>query len=133
MKHVGRRSPPDSGAVKADFTTVSSYDELGRLVKTVAPKVKAESNGSAPVDVQPTSLVGYGAFGQVTSSKDALVVKSRFGKLGRQVEVSAPSYTPSGGSWAPLPQQYGWENASNRTKADTRTFDPSATPPAPPA
>ncbi|GAB3933062.1 hypothetical protein GCM10029976_039870 [Kribbella albertanoniae] len=89
-----------SGAVKADFTSVSSYDELGRLVKTVAPKVKAESNGGAPADVQPTATIGYGAFGQATSSKDALgnVVKSSFDKLGRQVEVAAPSYTPPGGS-----------------------------------
>ncbi|MFC9690939.1 LamG-like jellyroll fold domain-containing protein [Kribbella sp. NPDC056951] len=89
-----------SGAVKADFTTTSSFDELGRLVKTVAPKVKAESNGGSPADVQPTATVGYGAFGQATSSKDALgnVVKSSFDKLGRQIEVAAPSYTPPGGS-----------------------------------
>ena len=67
-----------AGAVKADFTTTYEYDELGRLMKTVAPKVKAEHDGGAPADVQPTPMVGYGAFGQATSSKDALgnVVKS---------------------------------------------------------
>lgn len=87
------------GAVKADFTTVYGYDELGRQVKTVAPKVQAEQNGGSPADVQPTAFVGYGAFGLATSSKDALgnVVKSSFDKLGRTVEVSAPQYTPPGG------------------------------------
>jgi RHS repeat-associated protein len=89
-----------SGAVKADFTTTYTYDELGRQVKTLAPKVKAEANGGAPADVQPTALVGYGAFGQATSSKDALgnVTKSVFDELGRTVEVSAPPYTPPGGT-----------------------------------
>ncbi|MFI5714075.1 LamG-like jellyroll fold domain-containing protein, partial [Kribbella sp. NPDC051620] len=88
-----------AGAVKADFTTTYSYDELGRQVKTVAPKVKAEQNGGTPADVQPTAFIGYGAFGLATSSKDALgnVVKSTFDKLGRPVEVSAPQYTPPGG------------------------------------
>ncbi len=44
--------------------------------------------------------VGYGAFAQATSSKDALgnVVKSSFDKLGRTVDVTAPSYTPPGGA-----------------------------------
>ncbi|TDO68097.1 RHS repeat-associated protein [Kribbella sp. VKM Ac-2571] len=89
-----------SGAVKADFTSTYVNDELGRLIKTVAPKVKVEHDGGAPADVQPTAMVGYGAYGQATSSKDALgnVVKSTFDKLGRTVEVSAPSYTPPGGT-----------------------------------
>ncbi|TCC36938.1 LamG-like jellyroll fold domain-containing protein [Kribbella sindirgiensis] len=89
-----------SGAVKADFTSTYVNDELGRLIKTVAPKVKAEQDGGAAADVQPTAMVGYSAFGQATSSKDALgnVVKSTFDKLGRTVEVTAPSYTPPGGT-----------------------------------
>ncbi|MFI6674847.1 LamG-like jellyroll fold domain-containing protein [Kribbella sp. NPDC050469] len=89
-----------AGAVKADFTTTFTNDELGRKVKTVAPKVQAESSRDAPADVQPTVLTGYGAFGQATSSKDALgnIVKSTFDKLGRAVEVTAPSYTPPGGA-----------------------------------
>ncbi|WP_350274913.1 LamG-like jellyroll fold domain-containing protein [Kribbella sp. HUAS MG21] len=89
-----------SGAVKADFTTAYVNDELGRLIKTIAPRVKAEQDGGTPADVQPTAMVGYGAFGQATSSKDALgnVVKSTFDKLGRTVEVTAPSYTPPSGT-----------------------------------
>ncbi|MEI8413113.1 MULTISPECIES: LamG-like jellyroll fold domain-containing protein [unclassified Kribbella] len=89
-----------AGAVKADFTTTYTYDELGRQVRTVAPKVQAEQNGGTPADVQPTVSVGYGAFGQATSSKDALgnIVKTAFDKLGRTTEVTAPSYTPPGGT-----------------------------------
>lgn len=89
-----------SGAVKADFTTTYTHDELGRKIKTVAPTVQAEQNGGTPTDVQPTATIGYGAFGQVTSSKDALgnIVKSTFDKLGRAVAVTAPSYTPPGGT-----------------------------------
>lgn len=83
-----------SGAVKADFTTTYVNDELGRLVKSVAPTVQAERDGGTAADVQPTASVGYGAFGQATSSKDALgnVSKSTFDKLGRTLEVSAPSW-----------------------------------------
>ncbi|MEU4192303.1 LamG-like jellyroll fold domain-containing protein [Kribbella sp. NPDC026611] len=89
-----------SGAVKADFTTTYTNDELGRAIKTIAPTVKAEHDGGAAADVQPTATVGYGAFGQATSSKDALgnVTKSTFDKVGRTVSVTGAPYTPPGGA-----------------------------------
>jgi RHS repeat-associated protein len=104
-----------AGAVKADFTTTSSYDELGRQIRTVAPKVKAEQNGGAPADVQPTSAIGYGAFGLATSSKDALgnVVKSGFDKLGRTVEISAPQYTPPGGQAVTPKSKFEYDAVGN--------------------
>ncbi|WP_020391989.1 LamG-like jellyroll fold domain-containing protein, partial [Kribbella catacumbae] len=103
------------GAVKADFTTTYNYDELGRQVKTVAPKVKAEQDGGTPADVQPTALVGYGAFGQATSSKDALgnIVKSGFDQLGRTVEVSAPQYTPPGGQAVTPKSRFEYDAVGN--------------------
>jgi YD repeat-containing protein len=104
-----------SGAVKADFTSTYVNDEIGRLIKTVAPTVKAEHDGGTPADVQPTAMVGYGAFGQATSSKDALgnVSKSAFDKLGRTVEVSAPSYTPPGGSAVTPKTSFSYDAVGN--------------------
>ncbi|MEV4260224.1 RHS repeat-associated core domain-containing protein [Kribbella sp. NPDC049584] len=104
-----------SGAVKTDFTTTYVNDEIGRLIKTVAPKVKAEHDGGTPADVQPTAMVGYGAFGQATSSKDALgnVTKSSFDNLGRTVEVSAPSYTPPGGSAVTPKTSFSYDAVGN--------------------
>ncbi|MER7249757.1 LamG-like jellyroll fold domain-containing protein [Kribbella sp. NPDC000426] len=104
-----------SGAVKADFTTTYVNDEIGRLIKTVAPTVKAEHDGGAAADVQPTAMVGYGAFGQATSSKDALgnVSKSAFDKLGRTVEVSGASYTPPGGSAVTPKTSFSYDAVGN--------------------
>ncbi|TQJ17751.1 RHS repeat-associated core domain-containing protein [Kribbella jejuensis] len=104
-----------SGAVKADFTTTYVNDELGRMVKTVAAKVKAEQDGGTPADVQPTAAVGYGAFGQVTSSKDALgsVTKSAFDKLGRTTEVTAPTYTPPGGTAVTPKTSFSYDAVGN--------------------
>lgn len=104
-----------AGAVKADFATTYVSDELGRLIKTVAPKVKAEQDGGIPTDVQPTALVGYGAFGQATSSKDALgnVTKSVFDKLGRTAEVSRTTYTPPGGSAVTPKTSFSYDAVGN--------------------
>jgi RHS repeat-associated protein len=88
-----------AGAVKADFTTKFEYDELGRQIRTVAPKVQAEENGGPAAAVQPSGVVGYGAFGQQTSVKDALgnISKTAFDQIGRPVEVTGSPYSPPGG------------------------------------
>lgn len=104
-----------SGATKADFTTSYVNDELGRLVKTVAPTVKAEQDGGAAADVRPAAAVGYGAFGQATSSKDALgnVTKSTFDKLGRTSEVTGASYTPPGGTAVTPKTSFSYDAVGN--------------------
>ena len=104
-----------AGAVKADFTTTYGYDELGRQIRTVAPQVQAEQAGGAAAAVNPTSVVGYGAFGQTTSSKDALgnIVKTAFDKLGRPVEWTAPQYTPPGGQAVTPKSQFEYDAVGN--------------------
>ncbi|MFD9976418.1 LamG-like jellyroll fold domain-containing protein [Streptomyces sp. NPDC059017] len=88
------------GADAAAFTTSLRYDELGRLVEETAAPVKAEENGAAAITVRPTNLVGYNTFGEVTESRDprGSVTRSDVDRLGRQVAVTLPDYTPPGGS-----------------------------------
>nr|WP_311137723.1 hypothetical protein [Streptomyces sp. I6] len=88
------------GADAAAFTTSLRYDELGRLVEETAAPVKAEENGAAATTVRPSGLVGYNTFGELTESRDARgsVTRSDVDRLGRQVAVTLPDYTPPGGS-----------------------------------
>nr|WP_246486830.1 RHS repeat domain-containing protein [Kribbella qitaiheensis] len=88
-----------AGAVKADFTTTYGFDEIGRQIRTTSPMVAAEQNGSPATTVQPATVVGYGAFGLATSTKDPLgnITKTAYDKLGRPVELAGSPYTPPGG------------------------------------
>ncbi len=96
-------TPPrgnESGAVKADFTTTYSYDELGRQDVATQPKVQVESDGQPAVAAAPVTTVGYDAFGLPVSAKDALgnIGTTTYDKVGQPIESSGPSYTPPGGT-----------------------------------
>jgi RHS repeat-associated protein len=88
-----------SGANAADYTTTMRYDELDRLVETVAPQVQIDKGGTASQD-RPSSKIGYDTVGNKTHQRDAegRTLTSAFDKAGRLISQSAPSYTPPGGT-----------------------------------
>ncbi|MEU0092656.1 LamG-like jellyroll fold domain-containing protein [Kribbella sp. NPDC006257] len=90
----------EAGAVKADFTTAYGYDELGRQDVITQPKVQIEENGQPAFTAAPVTTVGYDAYSEVVSTKDALgnVGSTTYNKLGLPVETTGPTYTPPGGS-----------------------------------
>ncbi|GAA0734441.1 hypothetical protein GCM10010199_53540 [Dactylosporangium roseum] len=81
-------------------TTNFVYDEVDRLVKTMAPSVTTETFGSTALAVRPTSLRGYNTFGDVVEQQDPLgrVTQVRVDAAGRPVNVILPDYTPPGGT-----------------------------------
>ncbi|WP_318783678.1 polymorphic toxin-type HINT domain-containing protein [Plantactinospora soyae] len=86
------------GATKAAFTTSFQYDELGRQIGSTGPAVPVESGGVSGGVVNPTSAVGYNAFGDQVAVRDprGQVSKVEYDKLGRAVRTIAPTYTPPG-------------------------------------
>lgn len=88
------KSRTEPGGHVTDYT----YDEIGRSVSALAPQVRTESNGAAPVASRPTTWTGYDTFGAVTESVDALGNTNRttYDRLGRVRTSSAPSYTAPG-------------------------------------
>ncbi|SDI48314.1 intein N-terminal splicing region/RHS repeat-associated core domain-containing protein [Actinokineospora alba] len=87
-----------AGANPADHTTEYRYDQLGRTVATVAPKVKVENNGAAPVDARPETVLGYNAFGELAARRNAQgdVVRISYNRLGQPVRTESPSYRAPG-------------------------------------
>ncbi len=88
----------EQGADAAAHTTTYRYDELGRLMETKAPPVKAEQNGEAAQTVRPAVLSGYNTFGDETATRDArgAVTRVEVDRLGRTTALTLPSYTPPG-------------------------------------
>ncbi|GAA3211481.1 hypothetical protein GCM10020216_016130 [Nonomuraea helvata] len=87
------------GATAADFTSTMRYDALGRLVEATGPQVKVDKAGVTR-DARPTVRSGYDTFGQLTHSVDAegRTTITGFDKAGRPTSVTAPPYTPPGGT-----------------------------------
>ncbi|HEX4816260.1 MAG TPA: polymorphic toxin-type HINT domain-containing protein [Nonomuraea sp.] len=88
-----------SGADAATYTTTVRYDELDRLVETVAPQVQIDKAGTSSPG-RPTGKVGYDTVGNKTHQRDAegRTSVSTFDKAGRLTSASAPQYTPPGGT-----------------------------------
>lgn len=87
------------GATAADYTTTLRYDVLGRLIERIEPPVRVDKAGTATT-AQPVTRYGYNAVGEQTHVTDpeGRTTTIEFDKAGRPVKVTAPSYTPPGGS-----------------------------------
>jgi RHS repeat-associated protein len=82
---------------------LTSYqnDELGRPVVQTLPAVQSQNgSGGAAVTANPVYTTGYDTFGDVTKSADAdgNITTAAFNPGGQQTSVTAPSYTPPGGT-----------------------------------
>ncbi|GII62115.1 hypothetical protein Skr01_22000 [Sphaerisporangium krabiense] len=88
------------GATRMDYTTLITYDVLGRTTTVQEPPVKVERNGAAAVTQRPTSRIGYNAAGEETHQTDpenrSLV--TAYDKAGRIRSVTGSPYTPPGGT-----------------------------------
>ncbi|GAB3895324.1 hypothetical protein GCM10029964_075040 [Kibdelosporangium lantanae] len=82
------------------FTTRTTYDEVGQAVTTTGPAVTAETYGQQPATVNTTITTGYDTFGGETDAKDPLghVTHTAYDRLGRAVTATQPSYQPPGGT-----------------------------------
>ncbi|MCX3058378.1 LamG-like jellyroll fold domain-containing protein [Streptomyces beihaiensis] len=94
-----------TGATAADYTTVYTSDEAGRLTQATAPTVNAETDGNAAQQVHPITLYGYDTFGDQTSVDDADgdITTYTFDADGERVATSSPAYTPPGSTTAITP------------------------------
>ncbi|NBE91858.1 MULTISPECIES: LamG-like jellyroll fold domain-containing protein [unclassified Nonomuraea] len=111
----------DDGADPAAYTTSLRYDVLDRLVETKAPQVQVDKNGAA-APARPSTLAGYDAVGNTTHQRDpeGRAFVRTFDKAGRLTSVSAPAYTPPGGSAIPSIVRHVYDAAGQRTS----TTDP---------
>lgn len=115
------------GATAADFTTVYTNDEAGRLVQVTAPVVNAESNGGTPQQIHPISLYGYDTFGDQTSvdDPDGDITTYTYDSDSEQVAVSDAAYTPPGSATSLTPTTTAVYDADGRlatsTDADNHT------------
>jgi len=88
-----------AGATAADYTTTLHYDVLGRLAEKIEPPVQVDKAGNSAT-AQPVTRYGYNTVGEQTHVTDpeGRTTTTTFDKAGRPVTVTAPSYTPPGGS-----------------------------------
>src|SRR5207248_487597 len=77
-----------------------TYDEVGHLAVTTAPTVNTEINGGTPVATHPITTVGYDTFDETVETDDpnGNVTTTGYDADGRPVSVTAPTYTPPGGT-----------------------------------
>jgi YD repeat-containing protein len=108
------------------------YDALGHKTSVKAPTVATESNGGAPVTVQPTALTGYDTWGEQTQTKDpnGNLITTTFDAQGRQSQITYPSYTPPGGTAIVPTESFTYDPVGNlagktdrRGKTSTFSFD----------
>lgn len=87
------------GATAADYTTTLRYDALGRVIEKIDPPVQVEKAG-ASTTARPVTRFGYNTAGEQThlTNPEGHTTTTAFDKAGRLVTVTAPSYTPLGGS-----------------------------------
>jgi RHS repeat-associated protein len=89
-----------TGVDKQAYTTSFGNDELGRQITTTGPAIQAESNGNPAQPVNPTVRTGYDTFDEPTATKDELgnITRTGYDRLGQPITVTAPTYTPPGGT-----------------------------------
>jgi RHS repeat-associated protein len=86
------------------------YDEAGQLSVTTGPAVTSEAYGQSATTVNPTSVIGYNAFGERTETQDAngYISTSVYDANGNEVSQTQPNYTPPGSS-TPIAATTGWK------------------------
>ncbi|WP_344667475.1 LamG-like jellyroll fold domain-containing protein [Catenulispora yoronensis] len=88
----------DAGATASAYTTDYVYDEAGRLVKTVAPPVSAETGGNPATTVRPTTVEGFDTYGDLVEHRDpdGRTSVTGYDQLGRQITRQDAGYIPPG-------------------------------------
>jgi len=112
-----------SGATAATFRVDYTADELGRVVLTQSPPVSVTDAGVTITGVRPSVRVGYDTFGSVTHHVDELgnTTTHRFDRLGREVEITHPTYTrPSTGVAVVPTELFGYDRVGNLTSRTDR-------------
>ncbi len=102
-----------SGATRLDFTTLVTYDALGRSIKVQGPPVKMERNGSAAVTERPTVQSGYNTAGEQThqTAPEGRTSVVSYDKAGQVTAVTGAPYTPPGGTALTPGTSYGYDAA----------------------
>lgn len=80
--------------------TDTTYDALGRPVRTLGPARTVEAYGQAPTTgVRPEATVGYDTFGGVShvEGPDGATRTTTYDALGRPVTEAGPTYSPEPG------------------------------------
>jgi RHS repeat-associated protein len=77
-----------------------AYDEAGRQAVTTDPTVTTQVYGGSAAPTAPVTMTGYDTFGNPVENSDANgnVTTTGYDAAGRAVSVTAPPYTPPGGS-----------------------------------
>ncbi|MEV7968783.1 LamG-like jellyroll fold domain-containing protein [Sphaerisporangium sp. NPDC088356] len=105
------------GATRMDYTSLISYDALGRPIKTQGPPVKIELGGAAAVNERPTVQMGYNTAGQEThkTAPDNRTTLTTYDKAGRVTSVTGTPYTPPGGTSVTPLTSFGYDAAGRVT------------------
>jgi RHS repeat-associated protein len=105
-----------SAAGDAAYTTTLTYDQAGRRTVTKLPSVQTYTVAGGTDTVRPTTTVGYNTFGEAEHVRDprGAVTTVTFDRLGRQVRVDHPSYTPPSGGPALAPYETWTYDGANR-------------------
>ncbi len=108
-----------SGGTPASYTTNYSYDPAGDLVTVTGPPVQvATYSAQTPATTRPVTRYGYDTFGDQTQAMDpdGNVTVTGYDGDGRVTSVTAPSYTPPGGSSAlTATTSYGYDEDGGLT------------------
>jgi RHS repeat-associated protein len=111
------------GATAATFQVDYTADELGRAVLTQSPPVSVTDAGVTTTGVRPSVRVGYDTFGSVTHRVDERgdTTTHRFDRLGREVEIEHPTYTPASTGVAVVPTElFVYDRVGNLTSRTDR-------------
>ncbi|MFZ4811313.1 MAG: DUF6531 domain-containing protein [Ilumatobacteraceae bacterium] len=121
-----------AGATAASFTTTTTLDALGRVVRVQSPPVAAVDNGVTTASVRPDSTFGFDTYGQQVGVRNerSFVTTQTFDRLGRVTQITHPSYTPPGGTAIVPTELFAYDRNGNlvsktdrRGKTTTYVFD----------
>lgn len=105
------------GADPADYRTTYVHDELGRRIATVAPETTVVVGTGAPAAVEPTSVVGYDTFGNVTHRQDpnGNVTTTSYDTLDRVDVITQPTYTDANNNQLAPTEDHDYDQVGNLT------------------
>jgi len=112
------RGLPTSERNARNFTTNHTYDALGEPVSTVEPAADVWVAGSRTPGVRPTTTVGRNVFGEVTHDRDpnGTVTTVAFNAVGLPETITAPPYTPPGGTPVTAATRVGYDRLGRPNK-----------------
>jgi RHS repeat-associated protein len=119
---VDPRGNVTGGDVNAHVTSYT-HDALGRLIQRADPTVQVERNGGSPTSSRPLTSYGYNTFDDRTHERDpeGRTTVTGHDKASRVTSITAPSYTPPGGTAITPQTGIGYDDAGNVTsRTDAR-------------